>query len=176
MENNETLQINEAVAELQAKCVARFGSWSPGEKYVMTRLVPRSPELAHPLEECRNRKGGCEMVYSLEGDTKALEDAWPFSNWKPGMDDEVYDVHSRRLFRFGNCKIIRLEGRNILVCEDYLQTGGMACDIEPADRAAGGAPQPFLGEVGQPDGSKTRRMGVVMVLGETYAQDSDSQP
>ena len=106
------------------------GEMSHGEKAMLVFLCGEQPELDYPLEDVVLSNGKTERMYVLPDEVKdeLLPKLFPFyPSFKP--DDDVQDIHSGKTFKFRDARVLRWNNRNILVCPDYPQTGGMAVDM-----------------------------------------------
>lgn len=100
------------------------------EKQILADLVPEAAPLPYPTRRMRMPKGyKSEMEYIIpESDRKLiLESLYPFQEC-PGLDDELFDLHMNKRFRVRDYRVIRHDGRNLLVSPYYPQKGGMVVD------------------------------------------------
>ena len=67
---------------------------------------------------------------------KKLPEVYPFQPC-PALEDERFDIHEQRLFKFRDAQIIRYKGRNLMVSPYYQKSGGMAVDFLPVECATG---------------------------------------
>lgn len=111
--------------------------WSRSEKQVICRLVGPSNPLPYPLQKRKCPNGDYDMVYLMpqEDKERELRRCWPFQVDCPDMDMELTDVHCMRKFKFRDSLIIYSEQRNIIVCPDYFEFGGMVVDMMPPDES-----------------------------------------
>ena len=74
--------------------------------------------------------GHAARAYDIPEEAKAevLKRVWPFEEC-PGMDDELFDLHESRYFRFGEAQVIRCRDRNLMVSPYYAHSGGMVIDF-----------------------------------------------
>ena len=100
------------------------------EKSILCSIVRESDELPYPLKPLEMAFGPAERVYDIPEEAKAdvLRDVWPFTEC-PAMDDERYDLHESKYFRFREAQVIRYKGRNLMVSPYYAHSGGMAVDF-----------------------------------------------
>ena len=87
------------------------------EKQILADLVPEAAPLPYPTRRMRMPKG-----YKSE-----MEYIYPFQEC-PGLDDELFDLHMNKRFRVRDYRVIRHDGRNLLVSPYYPQKGGMVVD------------------------------------------------
>ena len=111
---------------------------SVGEKQMLCMMVDAAPELPYPLKPLKMAYGPDEQVYDIpeEDKSKVFEEVWPFQPC-PALDDERFDLHEQRLFKFRDAQVIRYNGRNLIVSPYYAHSGGMAVDFMPAECATG---------------------------------------
>ena len=109
---------------------ATDGEISAPEKDILCSIVRESDELPYPLRPLEMAFGPAEQAYDIPEESKAevLKSVWPFEEC-PGMDDELFDLHESRYFRFGEAQVIRCRGRNLMVSPYYAHSGGMAVDF-----------------------------------------------
>ena len=105
--------------------------WSQAEKTVIVKLYKEAPLLPYPLVVKETRIGTKEMVYDIpkEAVVDFVEKLWPWCdafNTTPGY---YTDLHSGKKIDPQEIMILRHEKRNIPVCPDYSQTGGMVVDF-----------------------------------------------
>ena len=110
---------------------------SPGEKRILCALVEKSEPLPYPLKTLEMAKGPAEQVYDIPEEDKArvFEEIYPFTPC-PDLDDELFDLHEEKLFRFREARVIRCRDRNLLVSPHYAHSGGMTVDFMPKENAA----------------------------------------
>ena len=107
------------------------GKWSPIEKTIVVRLYKEEPVLPYPFLLKETRIGTKEMVYDIpkEDVVGCVAKLWP---WKSNLETTpgyYSDLHSRKRVDLQDMMILRYENRNIPVCPDYFQTGGMIVDL-----------------------------------------------
>lgn len=109
------------------------------EKGVLCIMLPEAEPLPFSLKELKMAYGPAEEVYDIPKDDKpaALRDAWPFACACPSMEDELFDLHEEKCFKFRDAQIIRYSGRNMMVSPYYASTGGMAVDFVPKNQMGG---------------------------------------
>ena len=119
---------------------ATDGEMSAPEKDILCSIVRESDELPYPLRPLEMAFGPAEQVYDIleEARAEVLQNVWPFMAC-PGMDDEQFDLHESKYFRFREAQVIRYKGRNLMVSPFYAQSGGMAVDFLPPECATGGS-------------------------------------
>lgn len=115
--------------------------WSMGEKVVLSTLQKQEPPLRdkdgkpYGIRCITTANGHVAHVYDMPYADKVehLKRLWPF--W-PTPDEYklMYDMHSDTTAPFCDCRIIRWNRFNMVVAPDYLNTGGMAVDLEDADK------------------------------------------
>ncbi len=103
---------------------------SEQEKRLLEILVKESPRLDYVVTFHVSEEYGVEEFYVIpdEDKEKVLTELWPFVNCFK-MTDLVYDIHKEDFFMFKDCMVMRWNHRNIIVCPDYLNTGGTCLDI-----------------------------------------------
>ena len=94
------------------------------EKHILSIIVTPSPELPFPLRELKMSRGrpALEYVIPEEERERVFQELYPFMD-PPGMDEERYDLHEGRSFRIREYKVIREDGRNLLVSPYYANSG-----------------------------------------------------
>ena len=109
---------------------------SPSEKGILCTLVEKSDPLPYPLKTLEMAKGPAEQVYDIpeEDKDRVFEVIYPFVPC-PDLDDEIFDLHEEKLFRFREAQIIRYRDRNLLVSPHYAHSGGMTVDFLPKENA-----------------------------------------
>lgn len=115
--------------------------WSIGEKIVLSMLQKQEPPLRdkdgkpYRIRCITTANGHVAHIYDMPYADKVeqLKRLWPFYP-EPNADDKMYDMHSDKVVLFGDCNIIRWNRFNMVVAPDYLNTGGMAVDLEDADK------------------------------------------
>ncbi len=103
---------------------------SAPEKSILCSIVRESDELPYPLRPLEMAFGPAEQVYDIPEEARAevFQNVWPFVEC-PAMDDERYDLHERKTFRFHEAQVIRYKDRNLMVSPYYAHSGGMAVDF-----------------------------------------------
>ena len=106
------------------------------EKQMLCIVVKESEPLPYPLKQLKMSRGPAEEVYDIpeEDKAKVFEEVWPFQPC-PALDDERFDLHEQKLFKFHEAQVIRHKGRNLIVSPYYAHSGGMAVDFLPAECA-----------------------------------------
>ncbi len=109
---------------------ATDGEMSAPEKDILCSIVRESDELPYPLRPLEMAFGPAEQVYDIPEEARAevFQNVWPFVEC-PAMDDERYDLHERKTFRFHEAQVIRYKDRNLMVSPYYAHSGGMAVDF-----------------------------------------------
>ena len=117
-------------AERPAASKPQEGEMSVPEKDILCSIVHESEPLPYPLRPLEMAFGPDEQAYDIPEEDKAgvLRQAWPFAEC-PGMDDELYDLHECRHFRFREAMVVRCRNRNLMVSPYYAKSGGMAVDF-----------------------------------------------
>ena len=112
--------------------------WSAPEKRIICRLMEKTPVLGYPMQKREAANGDFEAVYLIppEDKEKVVRQCWPYEGWEPDMESEVLDLHSRRTFKLKEAMVVWWDWRNILVCPDYLKTGGMVIDMVPPENTS----------------------------------------
>jgi len=120
--------------------MATNDEWSFAEKEAMIRMCKESPALRFPLKQRTTADGTSEMVYDIPAKHKRywLNRLWPFVGFD--YDTPKYDLHSKSAFKASDMLVIRYKNRNLVVCPDYLNTGGMAVDVLEASEKDGDLP------------------------------------
>ena len=114
---------------------AKDGEMSKGEKDLYCVILPEiQPMLDYPLQELEMAFGPAEQEYIIpdKDKEKVLKDLWPLKSTVPGIDEEWFDLHSKKEFLVKNYRVIRCRERNMLVASDYPHTGGMLVDRMPS--------------------------------------------
>ena len=106
------------------------GEMSLPEKNILCTIVRESDELPYPLRPLEMASGPAEQVYDIPEEARAevLQNVWPFMAC-PGMDDEQFDLHESKYFRFREAQVIRYKDRNLMVSPYYAHSGGMVIDF-----------------------------------------------
>ena len=106
------------------------GEMSLPEKNILCAVVGEADPLPYPLVPMRTAGGFDEQAYDIPDEAKAevFRDVWPFMAC-PGMDDEQFDLHESKYFRFREAQVIRYKDRNLMVSPYYAHSGGMAVDF-----------------------------------------------
>ena len=109
---------------------------SEPEKQMLCIVVEESEPLPYPLKPLKMDSGPAEEVYDIpeEDKAKVFEEVWPFQPC-PTLDDERFDLHEQKVFKFRDAQVIRYKGRNLIVSPYYAHSGGMAVDFMPAECA-----------------------------------------
>ena len=78
--------------------------------------------------------------YDIPEEAKAtvFPEVYPFQPC-PALDDERFDLHEQKLFKFRDAQVIRHNGRNLIVSPFYSHSGGMVVDFMPPECATGGS-------------------------------------
>lgn len=110
--------------------IADLKEMSTPEKTVLCRIISKSPKLPYPLKMMEMPEGFItEMEYEIPETDKAeiLKDLYPFAGC-PSLDDKRLDIHSGNIFNVKDYRVIRYNGRNLVVAPEYDKTGGMVVD------------------------------------------------
>lgn len=111
--------------------------WSLGEKIMMSMLQKQEPPLTdasgkpYRIRSVTTANGHVAHMYHIPLDERIpiMQRLWPF--WPvPDAEYKLYDMHSGQTVLFRECGIIRWNRFNMVVAPDYLNTGGMAVDLE----------------------------------------------
>lgn len=108
---------------------------SMNEKEIIRHIQNEEEKLPYDLQIHSTEEFGGEAYYVIPEKEKyeCLKKCWPFIGC-PKPSTKVLDIHSGETFPFKDAFIIRWENRNVVVCPDYFQTGGMCVDIvEPSE-------------------------------------------
>ena len=114
--------------------------FSSQEHSLLNQIMPEEAELTFPTEERTLPTGEKELEYifpDISAKMEVVRKLYPFAH---KLADSYYDLHSEKKFRTQDCHVIRTCGRNMLVAEDYFQTGGMVidwCAPEEVEREGG---------------------------------------
>lgn len=127
------------------------GEMSLPEKSILCSIVRESDELPYLLRPLEMASGPAEQVYDIPEEAKAevLKRVWPFEEC-PGMDDELFDLHESRYFRFREAQVIRYKDRNLMVSPYYAHSGGMVIDFLTREA---------LEDTGEPTVMKVKEVG-----------------
>ena len=103
---------------------------SLGEKQVQCAVYGHEDRLQYPVMLCRNVAGTDDKVYDIPADdvVDVVEKIYGGE-----LPDVMLDLHSGKLFRNGDMRVIRYAGRNLIVTPGYLSFGGMVADMVYAD-------------------------------------------
>ncbi len=106
------------------------------EKQMLCIVIEESEPLPYPLKPLKMSRGPDEEVYDIPDEDKAtvFPEVYPFKPC-PALEDERFDLHEQRIFKFRDAQIIRYKGRNLMVSPFYQRSGGMAVDFLPAECA-----------------------------------------
>ena len=113
---------------------------SEPEKQMLCIIVKESEPLPYPLKPLKMAYGPDEQVYDIpeEDKSKVFEEVYPFQPC-PALDDERFDLHEQKVFKFREAQVIRHNGRNLVVSPFYSHSGGMVVDFMPPECATGGS-------------------------------------
>ncbi len=106
------------------------GEMSLPEKNILCAVVREADPLPYPLVPMRTAGGFDEQAYDIPEEAKpeVLKSVWPFEEC-PGMDDELFDLHESRYFRFGEAQVIRCRNRN-MVAPPYCAASAVITQIK----------------------------------------------
>lgn len=103
---------------------------SLGEKQIQCAVYGHADLLQYPVMRCRNAAGTDDKVYDIPAEDVVGVVEKIYGGKLP---DVMLDLHSGKLFRKGDMRIIRYAGRNLIVTPGYLSFGGMVADMVYAD-------------------------------------------
>ena len=103
---------------------------SLGEKQVQCAVYGHADPLKYPVMLCRNVAGTDDKVYDIPAEDVVAVVERIYGGELP---DVMLDLHSGKLFRKGDMRVIRYAGRNLIVTPGYLSFGGMVADMVYAD-------------------------------------------
>jgi len=129
---------------------------SPQEHDILNVLVRESEPLPFPTAILKMSVGPDveEYVIPEEQKQEILEKVYPFMPC-PKVGDTLYDLHECRKFNVRDFKVIRENGRNLLVSPYYARSGGMVVDWMPDEMASGGTTIMQLKEAPEAPGINT---------------------
>ena len=99
------------------------------EKVICLAIAGRNPELPYQLNDIKCADGTVQQVYDIPAADKAkvFADLYPFADGLT-IENEVFDLHERRLFKVCEFLVIRWGGANLLVSPYFQYTGGTLVD------------------------------------------------
>jgi len=102
---------------------------SPGEKEILCMMVSPEPQLPFPLVDMHLANGDTEKEYVIPDEQREqiFEELFPFVP-RPDLDDVMLDIHENKTFVVRDFRVLRWEGRNLLVSPYYPHSGGMVVD------------------------------------------------
>lgn len=103
---------------------------SLGEKQVQCAVYGHEAPLQYPVMRCRNAASTDDKVYDIPAEDVVAVVEKIYGGELP---DVMLDLHSGKLFRKGDMRVIRYAGRNLIVTPGYLSLGGMVADMVYAD-------------------------------------------
>ena len=103
---------------------------SLGEKQVQCAVYGPADPLQYPVMLCRNAADTDDKVYDIPAEDVVAVVERIYGGELP---DVLLDLHSGKLFRKGDMRVIRYAGRNLIVTPGYLSLGGMVADMVYAD-------------------------------------------
>lgn len=113
--------------------------WSSAEKKMLCSIMPEKPGLDYPLVDMELPNGQHELMYVVPP-SKVYDEvvkSWPFIP-APKRGQVFHDLHSNRSVKVEECRIIRFNGRNIVVSPHYAESGGTVADlVDPAEVESG---------------------------------------
>ena len=106
------------------------------EKTICLAITGRQPELPYPLKDVECADGTVQRVYEIPDADKAkvLAALYPFADG-PGIDDELFDLHERRVFKVRDFLVIRWGEGNLVASPYFPRSGGLFVDWIPPEKA-----------------------------------------
>lgn len=105
--------------------------WSNGEKQILCMAVKPSEPLDYPIKKVDLPTGEHEMMYIIPAKDiiKVCADLWPFETGVPAEGVVYNDIHCDKEVKANELKVIRYNGRNLVVSKYYETYGGMSVDL-----------------------------------------------
>lgn len=127
----------------------RENEMSLPEKQLLSLIVKPAPPLSYPVRKMALPDGSYEVEYVVPGKDKGriLDELNPMkTHLTPNCTR--FCLHQQKTFRLARCRVIRYNGRNLLVSPWYDQTGGTLLDwVAPSCAGKGEAACTESGEV-----------------------------
>ena len=111
----------------------RTAAFSAAERTIMRQVVKVSDPLPYPLKPLKLANGGIDQMYDIPGNDKERVVLQCCAMDILRSKKACVDIHSGKSVLPKDANVIRWMDRNIVVCPDFANTGGMECDIAPAD-------------------------------------------
>ena len=144
---------------------------SLGEKQVQCAVYGHEAPLQYPVMLCRNAAGTDDKVYDIPAEDVVAVVEKIYGGVLP---DVMLDLHSGRLFRKGDMRVIRYAGRNLIVTPGYLSLGGMVADmVYVDDDGQASMLPPRHGMAGYRVPAPRERAEALVRLAEGKAEDGD---
>ena len=144
---------------------------SLGEKQVQCAVYGHEDPLQYPVMLCRNAADTDDKVYDIPAEDVVAVVEKIYGGELP---DVMLDLHSGKLFRKGDMRVIRYAGRNLIVTPGYLSLGGMVADMVYADDDGQASMlPPRHGMAGYRVPAPRERAEALVRLAEGKAEDGD---
>lgn len=107
------------------------------EKQLLSLIVNPTPPLSYPVKKMALPGGSYEVEYVVPNKDKdaLIKELNPLKN-RLSANSTRFCLHQQKTFKLRKCRVIRYNGRNLLVSPWYDQTGGTLLDWVAPYRAS----------------------------------------
>ena len=99
------------------------------ERYMLMQIFGPQERLDYPTAKLK-MSNGCEVeryIIPYEDKQKVLDMLYPFTN-QPSLDEELTDLHIKKMFKVRDYIVVREGDGNFLVSPYYAEAGGTVLD------------------------------------------------